>query len=78
MTSSTQEKEAKFQALKQLHAKTVFAFHGSTMECWHSILRVGVKNVSKSSLMTTGAAYGPGVYAIYAVFINGVSTHSAR
>eukprot|EP01047_Picozoa_sp_COSAG01_P038369 COSAG01_NODE_3110_length_6571_cov_218.696539_6_plen_292_part_00 len=37
MKSATQEKEAKFQALKALHKKTVFAFHGSGMECWYVV-----------------------------------------
>ena len=33
MKSAAPEKERKFQALKAKH-KTVFAFHGSRMECW--------------------------------------------
>jgi hypothetical protein len=61
MKSATQAKEEKFQALKRLHP-TCFAFHGSGMECWHSILRLGLKNVSNTKMMTAGAAHGSGVY----------------
>jgi len=39
-----------------------YAFHGSPFGNWHSILRVGLKNFSNTSLMTTGAVYGSGVY----------------
>jgi hypothetical protein len=48
MKSAAPEKERKFQALKAKH-KTVFAFHGSRMECWHAIVRAGLKNVSGKS-----------------------------
>ncbi len=33
------------------------------MENWYSILRNGLRNLSNSSLMTAGAAYGQGIYA---------------
>ena len=61
MVNAAPEKEAKFTALKRLH-KTVFAFHGSSIECWHSIIRCGLKNVSNTKLMTAGAACGAGIY----------------
>lgn len=61
MKSAAPEKEAKFQALKAKH-KTVFAFHGSRMECWHAIVRAGLKNVSGTSMMTAGQAHGAGTY----------------
>ena len=38
------------------------AFHGSGVENWHSILRRGLINASNTELMTSGAAYGSGVY----------------
>jgi poly [ADP-ribose] polymerase 6/8 len=47
---------------------------GSGIENWHSILRNGLVNASNTKLMTTGAAYGPGIYAasdsIYNYIIN--------
>jgi len=61
LISAPPEREARFQALKQEHG-SVFAFHGSPTENWHSILRNGLKNASNTALMTTGAAHGPGVY----------------
>lgn len=33
------------------------------MENWYSILRNGLRNLSNTSLMTAGAAYGAGIYA---------------
>ena len=38
-------------------------FHGSGMENWFSIIRNGIKIASGSKIMTTGAAYGTGIYA---------------
>lgn len=61
MKAAAPEKEAKFQALKKKHS-TVFAFHGSRMECWHAIVRAGLKNVSGTKMMTAGQAYGAGTY----------------
>jgi hypothetical protein len=40
-----------------------YLFHGSPLGNWHSILRSGIKNMSGTRFMTTGQAYGPGVYA---------------
>lgn len=39
-----------------------YLFHGSKIYNWFSILRNGLKDCSKTSLMRTGAAYGNGVY----------------
>jgi hypothetical protein len=39
-----------------------FAFHGSDTCNWHSILRTGLKNMSNTKFMTSGAAYGSGIY----------------
>lgn len=61
LISAPPDKENKFQELKQQHGST-FAYHGSSAENWHSILRNGLKNASNSKLMTTGAAYGAGIY----------------
>ena len=40
----------------------MFGFHGSQIENWHSILRLGIKNMSGTPLQVNGAAYGAGVY----------------
>ena len=45
-----------------LTADTDFLFHGSPLENWFSILMNGLKNASGTALMTTGAAYGAGIY----------------
>lgn len=42
---------------------SIFCFHGSALENWYSILRNGLRNLSNTSLMTAGAAYGQGIYA---------------
>lgn len=41
---------------------TYYLFHGSRSENWYSIIRNGLKNCSKTELMTCGAAYGNGIY----------------
>jgi len=59
--SSPPEKESKFQKLKK-EKGTFWAFHGSGFSNWHSILRIGLKNYSNTAMMSTGAAYGAGIY----------------
>ena len=54
-------KEQRFQQLKQTHG-SIFAFHGTGNGNVHAILRTGLKNCSGSTLMTTGAVYGSGIY----------------
>eukprot|EP00027_Filamoeba_sp_ATCC50430_P011380 CAMPEP_0168564570 /NCGR_PEP_ID=MMETSP0413-20121227/13323_1 /TAXON_ID=136452 /ORGANISM="Filamoeba nolandi, Strain NC-AS-23-1" /LENGTH=668 /DNA_ID=CAMNT_0008596265 /DNA_START=26 /DNA_END=2029 /DNA_ORIENTATION=+ len=62
MLTSTPEKEAKFNELKEKHG-SFLAFHGSPMENWHAILRSGLKNLSnKEGYMLHGAAHGAGIY----------------
>lgn len=39
-----------------------YLFHGSPFHNWHSIMRNGLKNYSGTDKMTTGAAWGNGVY----------------
>lgn len=39
-----------------------YLFHGSKKENWHSILRNGIKVCSGTKFMSTGAAYGNGIY----------------
>eukprot|EP00698_Gefionella_okellyi_P012841 TRINITY_DN3488_c0_g1_i1.p1 TRINITY_DN3488_c0_g1~~TRINITY_DN3488_c0_g1_i1.p1 ORF type:complete len:698 (+),score=128.31 TRINITY_DN3488_c0_g1_i1:1408-3501(+) len=61
MLTAPAEKEAKFRAAKEQYGSH-YAFHGSSIWNWHSILRIGLKNFSNTSRMTAGAAYGPGIY----------------
>ena len=59
MTISTPQKEAVFQQHKESHnGNTIFAFHGSPLYNWHSILRTGL-NFNK---VTHGRSYGDGIY----------------
>lgn len=39
-----------------------YLFHGSPYHNWHSIMRNGLKNYSGTDKMTSGQAYGPGIY----------------
>ncbi len=61
MLTESPEKAAKFQELKEKHG-TVFVFHGSRPENWHSIIRVGLRNASGTKLQINGAALGAGIY----------------
>uniref|UniRef100_A0A673YI95 Poly [ADP-ribose] polymerase n=1 Tax=Salmo trutta TaxID=8032 RepID=A0A673YI95_SALTR len=61
LTSSPPAKEARFRVARKLHGST-FAFHGSHIENWHSILRNGLVNASCTKLQLHGAAYGKGIY----------------
>jgi hypothetical protein len=77
MVSDSPEKEIRFQQLKTgtnyvgkaLYEKLMgkssgsfFAFHGSSTCNWFSIMRAGLKNLSNTKHMTTGAAWGAGIY----------------
>jgi len=53
--------EAAFQARKAKEG-SAFALHGAPLQCWYSIMRNGLRNLSNTALMTTGAACGPGIY----------------
>ncbi|KAK9952424.1 hypothetical protein ABG768_018264 [Culter alburnus] len=61
LLSSPPAKEARFRTARKLHGST-FAFHGSHIENWHSILRNGLVNASYTKLQLHGAAYGKGIY----------------
>uniref|UniRef100_A0A3Q3FEQ5 Poly (ADP-ribose) polymerase family, member 6b n=1 Tax=Labrus bergylta TaxID=56723 RepID=A0A3Q3FEQ5_9LABR len=49
LISSPPSKEARFQTARKLYGST-FAFHGSHIENWHSILRNGLVNASYTKL----------------------------
>jgi poly [ADP-ribose] polymerase 6/8 len=61
LLSSPLEQSKKFGELKAKHG-TFYAWHGSSFGNWHCIVRIGLKNYSGTSLMSCGAAYGPGIY----------------
>ncbi|XP_055365471.1 protein mono-ADP-ribosyltransferase PARP6 isoform X2 [Betta splendens] len=61
LISSPPSKEARFQTARKLFGST-FAFHGSHIENWHSILRNGLVNASYTKLQLHGAVYGKGIY----------------
>jgi len=61
MLSSPPEKEKVFRSYRKQYG-SVYAFHGSPIENWHSIVRNGLKNASGTSLQINGAAYGKGIY----------------
>ena len=54
-------KEAVFAKLKAKHGSR-FLFHGSPVYNWHCILRTGLKNMSCSCMMESGAIFGNGIY----------------
>jgi hypothetical protein len=44
------------------HKKRWYMFHGSALSNWHSIVRGGIKCLSGTKFMTTGAVWGNGIY----------------
>lgn len=52
--------EEEFNKLK--NNESCYLYHGSGIENWYSIMRNGLKILSKTSLMTTGAVHGNGIY----------------
>jgi len=61
LCSATPERERQFQDLRRMNG-SFLAWHGSAMGNWHSILRMGLRNYSKTKHQTNGAAYGSGIY----------------
>ncbi|CAC5414246.1 PARP6_8 [Mytilus coruscus] len=59
--SSPPAKEAAFREAKEKYGST-FAFHGSAVENWHSIIRQGLIVASGTNKQVNGAAYGKGIY----------------
>eukprot|EP01083_Nonionella_stella_P001411 4058_1 len=61
LCSATPDREKEFQELRAANG-SFLAWHGSPMGNWHSILRMGLKNYSKTKHQSNGAAYGSGIY----------------
>ena len=75
MTISTPAKESSFQTHKVSHqGNTIFAFHGSPLSNWHSILRSGL-NFDK---VLNGRAYGHGIYHAFDIQTSLQYTHDRR
>jgi len=55
-------KRTNFPTSQNRTRKLFFAWHGSPLGNWHSILRVGLKNYSDTVHQRNGRAYGPGIY----------------
>eukprot|EP01059_Diplonema_ambulator_P000347 TRINITY_DN10282_c0_g1_i1.p1 TRINITY_DN10282_c0_g1~~TRINITY_DN10282_c0_g1_i1.p1 ORF type:complete len:782 (+),score=148.22 TRINITY_DN10282_c0_g1_i1:231-2348(+) len=68
LCSSDPEKERRFRTRRAKMKKknggtgSFWAWHGSGSGNWHAILRLGLKNYSNTSMMSAGAAHGPGIY----------------
>eukprot|EP01084_Bolivina_argentea_P092270 166024_1 len=54
MASQTPEKEELFKKEKLSSGHRFYAFHGSGIYNWHSILRMGLKNYSNTKFMSAG------------------------
>lgn len=61
LRSSAPEKEEVFKKAKK-KLGSIYAFHGSPIENWHSIMRKGLVNASGTKLQLNGAACGSGIY----------------
>jgi len=61
LRNSPPVEDAKFRALRAKHG-SVFAFHGSPLDNWHSIVREGLVVASGTKRQLHGAAYGNGIY----------------
>ncbi|KAL3886417.1 hypothetical protein ACJMK2_026414 [Sinanodonta woodiana] len=61
LLNSPPAKEVAFRAAREKYGST-FAFHGSSIENWHSIIRKGLIVASGTKHMVNGAAYGNGIY----------------
>ena len=61
LCSDRPSKEAVFASLRSKYGSQ-FLFHGSPFFNWHSILRVGLKNMTNTDMMLNGGGYGSGIY----------------
>jgi hypothetical protein len=54
--------EAREQAFEKTNKTPEYLYHGSPLSNWHSIMRNGLRVTSGTSWMTSGAAFGTGIY----------------
>eukprot|EP00903_Cladosiphon_okamuranus_P021150 g19426.t1 len=68
LVTGTADRETRFQTMKRREAMrtggtgSFYAFHGSKPNNWHGILHMGLRNMSGTKYMSTGQAYGSGIY----------------
>jgi hypothetical protein len=65
MRCAAPAREAQFRELCRKHGGSFFVWHGSGLGNWHNIVRFGLKNMSGTAFQSSGAAYGPGIYAAH-------------
>jgi hypothetical protein len=56
------EIENQIKAKLDHEAKYYYLYHGSRFYCWYSIIKNGLKVMSGTELMSSGASYGNGIY----------------
>jgi hypothetical protein len=60
--SVTHDSDTEKRFMNSDSTNDIFAFHGSPIHSWYSISEGGLKNYSGTAKMTTGKAYGSGIY----------------
>ena len=61
LCTDSPSKEATFSQLKEMHGSQYF-FHGSSFYNWHSILREGLKDMTRIGSASNGVCYSAGIY----------------
>lgn len=61
MVSASADRERLFQRHKR-EGESQLGYHGSKIGNWHAIMRQGLKVMSRTAYMSSGAAYGDGCY----------------
>ena len=75
LVSSPPAKEQAFQKAKTQYGST-YAFHGSSIENWHSIVRKGLLNASGTKYEMHGQVHGRGIYLSPVSSVSFGYTHS--
>lgn len=60
--SYSSEIEEEIKSKLDTKTKYYYLYHGSPFYCWYSIIKTGLKVMSNTEFMTTGAVYGAGIY----------------
>eukprot|EP00353_Schmidingerella_taraikaensis_P001574 CAMPEP_0185599450 /NCGR_PEP_ID=MMETSP0434-20130131/82718_1 /TAXON_ID=626734 ORGANISM="Favella taraikaensis, Strain Fe Narragansett Bay" /NCGR_SAMPLE_ID=MMETSP0434 /ASSEMBLY_ACC=CAM_ASM_000379 /LENGTH=316 /DNA_ID=CAMNT_0028228859 /DNA_START=377 /DNA_END=1327 /DNA_ORIENTATION=- len=61
VSDHTLEVEQEFARRRQ-QTNSIFAYHGTGFDCLYSLTRNGLRNLSNTQFMTTGAVHGAGIY----------------
>ncbi|KAJ3427053.1 poly adp-ribose polymerase family member parp [Anaeramoeba flamelloides] len=62
LVSPNKDREQLFTQKKNEVGRSLFCFHGSPAENWYCIMRIGLKNYSRTKFQLHGAARGAGIY----------------